>query len=115
MSANDGSAILDVTIPGGADWITKATGWTYRNKTGFSGITKVVLTKSKKIAGQLKMSVKGAHATLAATPIDLPVTATVVIDVPTATTGQCAAQTYTGPAPTPTCTFNKKLTAMKCK
>jgi protocatechuate 3,4-dioxygenase beta subunit len=115
VTANDGSSILDVIIPGGVNWITKATRWIYRNKTGFSGITKVVLAKSKKVAGQLKMTVKGAHATFAVAPTDLPVTATVVIDAPTATTGQCAAQTYTGPAPTPTCTFNKKLTSMKCK
>jgi hypothetical protein len=49
------------------------------------------------------------------TPADLPLTTTVVIDVPTATTGQCAAQTFTGPKPIPGCAFNKKSTALRCK
>ena len=48
------------------------------------------------------------------TSTDLPLTATVIIEVPMATAGQCAEQKFTGPLPTPLCAFNKKGTAVRC-
>jgi hypothetical protein len=115
LNAVDGSAVLDVTVPGGANWTAKPTSWSYRNKAGFSGITKVLVKTSTKMPGTLKITIKGAHATLAPVPADLPLTATVVIDAPLATTGQCTARSFTGPKPVPVCAFNKKATAVRCK
>jgi YVTN family beta-propeller protein len=115
LTAAGGTSVLDVTVPGGLNWLAHPTSWSYRNKGGFSGITKVSIKTSPKTPGTLKIAIKGAHATLAVTPADLPLTATVVIDVPMATTGQCAAETFTGPKPIPACAFNKKQTALRCK
>jgi hypothetical protein len=115
LTAASGGSILDVTVPGGFNWLAHPTSWTYKNKLGFSGITKILIKTSTKTPGTFKFTVKGAHATLAPTPADLPLTATLVIDVPTATGGQCAAQTFTGPKPVPVCAFNKKSTALRCK
>jgi hypothetical protein len=116
VTASDGSSVLDVTVPGGANWLAHPpVAWTYKNKAGFNGITKLAIKTSPKTPGTLKVTVKGAHATLAPTPADLPITMTVVIDVPNATTGQCAAQTFTGPKPVPACAFNKKGTTLRCK
>jgi YVTN family beta-propeller protein len=115
LSRADDSSVLDVTIPGGAGWLAHPTSWSFKSTLGFLGITKVALKTSAKTPGVLKVAVKGAHATLAVSPSALPLTATLVIDSPTATTGQCAAQSFTGPAPTPLCAFNKKGTALRCK
>ncbi len=115
LTAANGASILDVTVPGGFGWLAHPTSWTYKNKSGFSGITKIAIKKSTKVSGLLKMTIKGAHGTIAVTPADLPLTATVVIDVPMATAGQCAEQKFTGPLPTPLCAFNKKGTAVRCK
>jgi hypothetical protein len=115
VTASGGASILDVTVPGGFNWLAHPTSWSYRNKLGYSGITKIAIKASTKIPGMLKTTIKGAHGTLAVTPADLPLSATVVIDVPTATGGQCAAETFTGPKPAPVCAFNKKGTTVRCK
>jgi hypothetical protein len=115
LTAAGGASILDVTVPGGSGWLAHPTSWAYKNKLGLSGITKIAIKKSTKVPGLLKMTIKGAHGTIAVTPADLPLTATVIIEVPMATAGQCAAQTFTGPLPTPLCAFNKKSTAVRCK
>ena len=44
--------------------------------------------------------------TLAVTPASLPLRATLVIDVPTASTGQCGEATFPGPEPAPHCGLN---------
>ena len=87
LTAASGAAILDVTVPGGVNWLAHPTSWTYKNKLGFSGITKILIKTSTNTPGTLRFTVKGAPATLAPTPADLPLTATLVIDVPTATGG----------------------------
>jgi hypothetical protein len=115
LTATTGASILDVTIPGGLNWLAHPTSWTWRSKLGLSGVSKVTLKTSTKTPGTFKIGVKGAHATLAVAPTDLPLTATIVFDVPTADGGQCAAQTFTGPVPVPVCAFNKKSTALRCK
>ena len=79
-----------------------------------AGIRAEIRTTAK-TPGKLKISVKGTRAMLAVVPTDLPFTATVLIDVPVAMTGQCATKAFTGPAPAPTCRFNKRGTAVRCK
>ena len=53
--------------------------------------------------GHLRFVVVGRGMTLAVTPASLPLRATLVVDVPTATTGQCGEATFPGPAPAPHC------------
>lgn len=116
LTAADGASLLDVTVPGGAAWRAKPTSWSYRDKLGTAGgITKLLVKGSTKAPGTLKIAVKAAHATLAPMPASLPLTATFVIDVPNATTGQCTERKFVGPAPSPACAFNKKGTALRCK
>ena len=68
-----------------------------------------------KTAGQLRFVVVGRGMTLAVTPASLPLRATLVIDVPTATTGQCGEATFPGPAPAPYCGLRANGNAALCR
>jgi YVTN family beta-propeller protein len=111
-----GVTIVDVTIPGGTGWKPLgALGWSFRSKTGFNGITGAKLNGSSRVPGLFKFAIKGKSMALAATAADLPVTATVVIDSPLASGGQCGERTFSGPPPTPACTFNGAGTTLRCR
>jgi hypothetical protein len=110
-----GSAVLDVTVPGGAGWTTHSTSWSYRNTAGVGGIKKVSVKQSTSVAGQLKFRVSGDAASLSVAPTSLPLTATIVVDVPMAVSGQCAEEPFTGPAPAPSCALNAKGTTLHCR
>jgi len=90
-------------VPGGPSWTQGATSSVYRNRFGYQGITRVVVKKIAKTPGQLRFAVVGRGMTLAVTPASLPLRATLVIDVPTTSTGQCGEATFPGPAPAPHC------------
>jgi hypothetical protein len=48
-----------------------------------------------------------------ATPADLPLRATLVLDTPNATTGQCGEATF--PGPSPVCTFTASGSTLRCR
>jgi hypothetical protein len=89
------TAVLDVTVPGGANWKTKkGAQWRYKNPAGFDGITKVQITAKKKSApGTLKFKIMGKNGSFTVAQSQLPVFGTLVIDSPMATTGQCGVAT----------------------
>ena len=101
-----GAPVADVTVPGGPPWTQGATSSVYRNPSGYQGITRVIVKKIVKTPGQLRFVVVGRGMTLAVTPASLPLRATLVIDVPNASTGQCGEATFPGPAPAPHCAFS---------
>ena len=45
----------------------------------------------------------------------IPVSATVVLDAPRATTGQCGRATFPGPPPAPSCRFNATGSTLTCR
>jgi hypothetical protein len=90
-----GATAVDATIPGGSPWITNGAGtaWIYRDRTGaVDGITKAVL--KSRTPGEIKFTVVGKNGTYGL-PTEPTVRATLVIDSPNATTGQCGESTYT--------------------
>jgi parallel beta-helix repeat protein len=103
--------VLDLTVPGGAfDPATKVGWkaspsrgtWKYVNRSdappaGVIGVT--VKDLSKKAPGLVKWSVKGRRG---AYPVDmgaLPLAGVMILDPPTAETGQCGVATFPGPMP----------------
>jgi hypothetical protein len=104
-----GSNIFDVTLPAGAYNATNKVGWkvngtqskfVYKNAGNpvplINGINKVSLGLSSKTPGLAKFQVGGKNSTYApiANPTDIPLKATLIIDVPNATTGQCGETNY---------------------
>src|SRR5262249_36038422 len=94
--------LLDATVAGGAGWITGSTSFKYRS-TSASGITRIVIQSIKSVPGQLRFTIRGKGLTLSTTPL-LPLRATLVLDPPVASTGQCGDALFPGPAPLPHCT-----------
>jgi len=108
LQKQDGTFIFDRTLPaGGYDAVAKA-GWkanasrtkfTYKNAGAptplLDGINKASIGLSAKTAGLVKFSISGKKGSYA--PIvqaDLPLKATIVIDLPYATTGQCGETSF---------------------
>jgi len=116
-----GGTLLDVTLPAGfydsithIGWIGASSGtWTYKNPGGVQSITKMVL-KPSGISGLLRTTVVGKNGSYAVAPADLPLHGIVVVDSPTAETGQCGEASFPG-LPGPTCTFNSSHSTVHCK
>jgi hypothetical protein len=111
LQKQGGALVFDVTLPAGTYSLVDRAGWkangvrskfTYKNSGNptplVAGIGKASIGVSSKTPGLVKFSIGGKNGTYA--PIaqaDLPIKATLVIDVPYATTGQCG-ETSFGPA-----------------
>jgi hypothetical protein len=104
------TSILDVTVPGGANWKKNAAGtrWKYTNPSGFQGITKVRVVAKKAAVGMLHFYVRGKNATATADTSALPIKGTFVVDSPIAMTGQCGETT-------PTCQVLAQGKTIRCK
>ncbi|MGH7789007.1 MAG: right-handed parallel beta-helix repeat-containing protein [Candidatus Binatia bacterium] len=100
-----GAGVLDAAIPGGAydpatkaGWRTSSTGkrWRYTNKssTPANGLTSVVIKDlSSRQPGLIDFKVKGRRGDYPVAPAAATLTGTLVLDPPTAETGQCGAGT----------------------
>jgi hypothetical protein len=119
------ATLLDVAIPSGAyNAITKTgwksngaqTAWTYKGPgMATQGIQKVGIKLNPKVPGGIKFALKGKDGTYPVTATDVPVTATLVLDAPTATSGQCVEVRFPAAPPTsPSCTLIGGA-ALKCK
>jgi cysteine-rich repeat protein len=114
--------LVDATIPGGAyagtaGWVASSSGtkWTYRNRSTAPGtITRVLVQLDVKHPGLVRFQAKARAGSYGLTPADLPLGATVVLDPPSATTGECGEVTFTGPAPAPACSFGSSGKTLKC-
>lgn len=101
----DGTTVLDVLVPGGAYSAVTRSGWSasgrntwkYRNKSDDApaGITSVTVKDlSSKQPGLLKISVEGKGGTYPVAAATLPLRALLVLDPPTAETGQCGVTSF---------------------
>jgi parallel beta-helix repeat protein len=118
-----GVRALDVTIPGGAyDRVTKVgweaarsgTSWKYVDKTTTppGGITSLsIKDMSKKQPGLLKVKVTGKRGSYPVDTASLPLTGLLILDPPTAPSGQCGVATFVGPEQS--CRADGK--SVKCK
>ena len=102
-----GTSVLDATIPGGdydsqtkVGWRLSSTGkrWRYINKgsTPADGITSIVIKNLfSRQPGLIDFSIKGRRGDYVVAPPAMTLTGTLVLDPPTAETGQCGVGTST--------------------
>jgi hypothetical protein len=124
-----GATVLDVTIPPGAYNIANKAGWkvngsatsfTYINSGTIiplpQGIKKFGLKRSTKVTGLIKFTVTGKNGSYAVNTANLPLTGTVIVDVPFATTGLCGESLFPGPPnPLGACSTASNGNVVKCK
>ena len=125
LADGTGATLLDVTVPPGAYSPTTRTGWqanhtatayTFRAKQLIGGvINKLKLSTTAARPDVVKFTMSGSKGGFATLPVSLPLAATMVLDPPTAETGQCGEVGFAGPAPLPVCTFNRTGTTLSCK
>ena len=101
LNALDGTRVVDTVLPGGeydrltkVGWRTSATGkrWRYTDKssTPIDGITSVVIKDlSSRQPGLVDVRIKGRRGDYSGAADPVTLTGTVVLDPPTAETGQC--------------------------
>jgi hypothetical protein len=113
-----GASVLDATVPGGAysaatrtGWSTSPSSWTYRSP---SGISRFQLQPRGPVPGRYKFRVQGREGNYAVGPGGLPLAGVLVLDPPTAETGQCGEARFPG-APAPACTLNGSGTTVNCR
>lgn len=94
---------VDLVLPPGAvdpgtgrGWYASGSGtaWRYRDRDGTAnGIMKALVRRRSATSGETKVVVFGQNGTYPV-PLSPPVVASIVIDAPTATTGQCGEGTF---------------------
>ncbi len=111
--------VIDVSVPGGAyDTLSKtgwkvngaATSWTYSNPVPVGGVLNKVSLKKGKTPGEMKFKASGKKGAFATTSPTSPVTATLILDPPSAATGLCGEAAFAAAA----CAFKSGAT-LTCK
>lgn len=125
VTQTDGTPLFDVTVPAGAYSAAARRGWTvnasgtshtFRSSPAFDGVVQKLKLSAAAASPQLvKFSVSGRSGSYATSPLALPLEATVVLDPPTAETGECGAATFPGPAPAPACAYNATGSTLSCR
>jgi len=118
-------AVLDVTLPGGAyanppgrGWRVNGnhTRWTWVDLASGNGISKLgVQDRSAKTPGLVRFSVKGKAGSFSVPPTALPLNALLVLDPPSAMSGECGQATFPGPRPAPTCSYAVSGSTVTCR
>jgi len=80
-----------------------------------NGITKAQLKAYPSTPGKYKFAVKGKNGNYAVNTANLPLTGTLVIDVPYATTGQCGETEFQLPPTKPNCSTAGGGKTVKCR
>jgi hypothetical protein len=113
-----GATVIDATASGGAynpgtgtGWSTSPSSWTYRSPSVITrGQPQPVPSKS----GHYRFRVEARNGSFAVPQAGLPLTGVLVLDPPTAETGQCGTARYPG-APGPACSLNRSGSTLKCR
>jgi hypothetical protein len=117
-----GGTLTDVTVPpgpkdaSGTGWVAHPTAWTWKSTTGLDGIRLVKVKILGSGPGQIGFKVVAKNANLPLTGADLPLTATLVLDPPQATTGRCGDARFPGPAGVaPACAIDAAARRVRCR
>jgi hypothetical protein len=129
ITDSTGAVVVDATIPAGAYNVNQKAGWKINGSaTAFTyitsgtivplpqGIKKFGIKRSTKVTGLLKFSVTGKNGSYAVNTANLPLTGTIILDVPFATTGLCGESEWPGPPnPLGVCSSASAGNVVKCK
>jgi parallel beta-helix repeat protein len=108
ITGANGSSVLDLVIPGGAfdpalksGWKVAPRGgkWKYVNRSATppGGIKRLTIdAQSRRHPGLVRFRVDGRRGSYPVEPAALPLTGFLVVDPPTAETGQCGQMTFSG-------------------
>jgi cysteine-rich repeat protein len=114
-----GVTVIDAAIPPGpydaltrTGWRGSSTKWSYQSPVGVLGLTKVQVGLDVARPGTVKLKIAGRGG--AYPVLVLPAVLTVVLDPPTATSGQCGVTAFAGPLP-PVCALNGSGATLLCK
>jgi hypothetical protein len=124
-----GTVVLDVTVPPGAYNVANKAGWkvnsaatsfTYINSGTIiplpQGIKKFGMKRSTKVAGLLKFTITGKNGSYPVATTNLPLTGSIILDVPFATTGLCGESLFPGPPnPLGLCSVASSGNVVRCK
>jgi hypothetical protein len=113
--------VVDATIPGGGydrntkvGWKSNAAGTSFKYVNGspvlIDGINGIAIRKTRN-PGEIKFTIRGKKGSYPIGTLETPVKATLVLDPPLATTGQCTETTFTSA----TCLFNRSGATVTCK
>ncbi len=126
--------VLDAAIPPGPPSGTPSVGWTVRAtpaKTTWTwkdqavksfpgagtavagGVFQVTVQRKTTTPTLVHVTAKAKGVDLGAFFTDVPLSTTVVLDPPAATTGECGSLTFAGPSPAPSCTVT--ATGVTCR
>jgi hypothetical protein len=75
---------------------------------------KVSLKLSRSVPGLIKFNIKGRNGSWPVAPNRIPLAATLVLDPPVATTGECGEARFPGP-PAPSCAFKPSGNTVRCR
>ncbi len=123
---NAATTVLDTTVaPGAYDAGTRTgwkvngshTTWTYKNPgTQPQGIILVGVKTIPKTPGLVKFKVKGKNGSYPVVTTNLPLHATLILDPPYASTGECVEATWTATPPAkPSCVTASGGATVRCK
>lgn len=120
-----GTPIFDVAVPPGAYDPSTRAGWkankalttfTYRTRESVDGVVdQVRLSRPTNRPTLVKFRVVGRKGGYAQLPVELPLGATIVLDAPTAATGECGETGFLLPPAKPACAFNGNGSTLNCK
>jgi YVTN family beta-propeller protein len=94
LVAGTSGQLLDVTVGSGPGWRHKGNAWSYADPSATSGIVKARLRATAAAPGTMSVRLLGVGIDLGQAGAELPLSATIVVDAPTATTGECAESTF---------------------
>lgn len=115
--------VVDVAVPGGqydratgTGWRTNRarTLWAYLNRSPAApgGVFKIVVRdRSARTPGLVKFLVRGRAGSYTVPADGLPVRGRIVLHPPA---GQCATASFPGPAPAPSCAFDRSRRTLRC-
>ena len=124
VSDGGGGTLLDLAVPGGAYDLVSKSGWltnpegtrfAFKSQKPIDGmLANVKLTKQAAHPSVVKFVINGKDVSVPRMSVQLPLSATVILDAPIATTGLCGQATFPGPKPLPACSLNRSGATVTC-
>jgi cysteine-rich repeat protein len=109
-----GGGVVNVTVPPGAGWVHRKSGWTYKDKTGAAGGVRKIRIRERHLGAvaDVKVIVSARNGAFPFGPLDLPPVMTLVFgDSGAGQVGACGVYVYNGAS----CRIMKHGARLACK